>query len=127
MIMLKSPSQDRQRTLEESSIVTYTEAEILRIENLTKEYKIKKDSIFEATKYFKALDDVSLTVNRNEIFAWLERLRKSTLGKAILKLIKPTSGKIYFEGKDIETFDKKELFDYQEKGSNGISRSIFIT
>ena len=43
--------------------------ELLRIENLTKEYKVKKDSLFEKTRYFKALDDVSLTVNRNEIFA----------------------------------------------------------
>lgn len=92
-------------------------AEILRIENLTKEYKIKKDSIFEQAKYFKALDDVSLTVNRNEIFGLVGESGsgKSTLGKAILKLIKPTSGKIYFEGKDIETFDKKELFDYRRK------------
>ena len=31
-------------------------AEILRIENLTKEYKMKKDSLFESTKYY---DDLS--------------------------------------------------------------------
>lgn len=91
--------------------------ELLRIENLTKEYKVKKDSLFEKTRYFKALDDVSLTVNRNEIFGLVGESGsgKSTLGKAVLKLIKPTSGKIYFEGKDIETFSKKELFDYRRK------------
>ena len=70
--------------------------ELLRIENLTKEYKVKKDSLFEKTRYFKALDDVSLTVNRNEIFGLVGESGsgKSTLGKAVLKLIKPTSGKI---------------------------------
>ena len=34
---------------------------------------------------------------------------KSTMGRAILRLHEPTSGKVYFEGKDILGYNKKQL------------------
>jgi ABC-type sugar transport system ATPase subunit len=60
----------------------------------------------EITKKFgglTALDNVSLKLNRNEIFGLVgdNGAGKSTLVKIISGVLKPTSGKIYFEGKEV--------------------------
>ena len=39
---------------------------------------------------------------------------KSTMGRAILRLHEPTSGKVYFEGKDILGYNKKQLKDLRK-------------
>mgnify|MGYP003397962861 CR=1 FL=1 len=39
---------------------------------------------------------------------------KTTLGRSILRLVEPSSGKIIFEGKDVTKFDKKELREYRK-------------
>ena len=89
--------------------------EILRVEHLKKYYPVEK-SFLEKTltrcKHFvKAVDDISFTVQRGEIFtlAGESGCGKTTTGKLVVRLISPTSGKIFFDNADITTLDHEAL------------------
>ena len=75
--------------------------EILKVEHISKIYK--DSSILFKKKDKKALDDVSFNVNRGEIFGLVGESGsgKTTLSNIILRLIKQSSGTIYFNDKDI--------------------------
>lgn len=64
---------------------------------------IKKHFPWKRRKYVKAIDGVSLLINRRDIFglAGESGSGKTTLGRLMLRLIDPTSGSIFYEGKDI--------------------------
>ena len=88
--------------------------DILRIENIKKIYK--DSAILFRKKDNVALDDVSLTVKKGEIFGLVGESGsgKTTLSNIILRLVKETSGKIYFKDKDITEFSKEELKEYRK-------------
>lgn len=64
----------------------------------------------------KALDEVSLTVRQGETLGIVGEsgCGKSTMGRTILKLLEPTSGKIIFEGKDLTTLSPKEMIPHRK-------------
>jgi len=75
----------------------------------------EKDEVYKKTGVTVALWDVSFKIKRGEIFAiiGLSGSGKSTLVRCFNQLLKPTSGKILFEGKEIESFNKKELLEFR--------------
>jgi oligopeptide/dipeptide ABC transporter ATP-binding protein len=85
--------------------------EILRVEHLIKYYPVEKsflERVFTRCKHFvKAVDDVSFDVKRGEIFtlAGESGCGKTTTGKLVVRLISPTSGKLFFD--DVEITDLK--------------------
>ena len=89
--------------------------EILRVEHLTKYYPVEKSFLEKALarcKHFvKAVDDVSFTVKRGEIFtlAGESGCGKTTTGKIVVRLISPTSGKIFFDNVEITSLKKEAL------------------
>ncbi len=89
--------------------------EILRIEYVSKIYK--DSSILFKKEDNKALDDVSFSVNRGEIFGLVGESGsgKTTLSNIILRLVEESSGTIYFNDKDISKFNKRELKDYRRR------------
>ncbi|HSB83068.1 MAG TPA: ABC transporter ATP-binding protein [Nitrosarchaeum sp.] len=83
--------------------------EILRVEQLSKFFT--KKSIFSSkTTKIKAVDGVSFSVRKGEVFvlAGESGSGKSTIAKLILKSIEADSGKIFFENQEIKN-DKKNL------------------
>lgn len=78
--------------------------EILKVENLTKTYGKKDTEV-------KALDNISFSVNKGEFIAIVgaSGSRKSTLLHLIGGVDKPTSGKVYINGKDIYSLSKDEI------------------
>ena len=83
--------------------------EILRIEHLSK-FFIKKSIFSSKTSTVKAVDDVSFSLKKGEVFvlAGESGSGKSTIAKLILKSIHADSGKIVFEDQEIKN-DKKSL------------------
>lgn len=81
--------------------------EILRVENLTKVYKVKAG--FFKKKDFYALREVSLTLKKGEVLCVVGESGsgKSTLGKIILRLEKPTKGTVLYRDKDIFKWGKE--------------------
>ncbi len=59
----------------------------------------------------RAVDDVSLTISRGETVGLVGEsgCGKSTVGRTILRLYKPTAGRIVFDGRDISTLNDQEL------------------
>lgn len=83
--------------------------EILRIENLRK-FFIKKSIFRTKTITIKAVDDISFSLKKGEVFvlAGESGSGKSTIAKLILKSIQADSGKIIFENEEIKD-GKKSL------------------
>jgi oligopeptide/dipeptide ABC transporter ATP-binding protein len=71
--------------------------ELIRLEDIKKHFPWKK------RKYVKAVDGISLLINKRDIFGLVGESGsgKTTLGRVTLRLTDPTSGAIFFEGADI--------------------------
>ena len=76
--------------------------EILRVEGLTKSFT-KKGLFQKKSDITAAVDDVSFSLNQNEILAIAGQSGsgKSTIAKLILRAIEPDSGKIFFDKDEI--------------------------
>ncbi|MFC0299241.1 ABC transporter ATP-binding protein [Virgibacillus soli] len=87
------------------------EKPILEVEQLKKYFDIKGGVFGRKVGEVKAVDDISFAVKRGEILGIVGEsgCGKSTTGKAILRLIEPTSGQIKFEGQDITNLDAKKM------------------
>ena len=78
------------------------------------------------TKPLKAVDDVSLTINKGETLGLVGEsgCGKSTFGRTLLQLYKPTAGKIYYDTKliksddDIKEFRRKAAMVFQDPYSS---------
>ncbi|MFB5629244.1 MAG: ABC transporter ATP-binding protein [Nitrosarchaeum sp.] len=83
--------------------------EILRVEHISK-FFVKKSIFSSKSSTIKAVDDVSFTLKKGEVFvlAGESGSGKSTIAKLILKSIQYDSGKIFFEDQEIKN-DKKSL------------------
>jgi peptide/nickel transport system ATP-binding protein len=85
------------------SAINYQPSTILQVENLKVYFPVKKKLFGKASQFFKAVDDVSFEVTQGETLGLVGEsgCGKTTLGRTILQLIKPTEGKIFLEGKDV--------------------------
>jgi len=84
---------------------------ILKVENLSVSFPTNKNIFGKTLLQYKAVDDVSFTVNKNETVGLVGEsgCGKTTLGRAILNLIKPTTGNIYFKEKNIAKATDAEM------------------
>ena len=79
-----------------------------------KEYFNVSTGLF-SSKPLKAVDDISFAVNRGETLGLVGEsgCGKTTIGRTLLHLYKPTAGEIWFDGKRIES--KKDILEYRKK------------
>jgi len=87
---------------------------LLSVKDLKVHFPIKKGIFSRTTGFVYAVDGVSLTLKKGEILGIVGEsgCGKTTTGMALLHLIKPTSGKIVYRGRDISQTDnmpKSEL------------------
>ncbi|GAB3282666.1 ABC transporter ATP-binding protein [Sinomonas notoginsengisoli] len=87
----------------------------LIVENLTKVFRLRT-GIGRGTD-FTAVDDVSFRVRRGTTTAIVGESGsgKSTVAQMVLQLLKPTSGRIMFDGVDTATLDRKQLFAFRRR------------
>jgi len=90
---------------------------ILKVENLKKYFPIKGGFFGKTVGNVRAVDDISLEIKKGETLGIVGEsgCGKSTTGRAILQLLKPTDGKIYFKGQRIDGMKKSELRSIRPK------------
>ncbi len=85
--------------------------DLVVVENLVKYFPIRGGFFRRVQAHVRAVDGVSFTIKRGETLGLVGEsgCGKTTTGRTILRLTPHTSGKVYFEGKDIFSLKGKEL------------------
>jgi len=85
--------------------------ELLKVKDLKVWFPIKSGIIQRTIGHVKAVDGVTFNVLKGETLGIVGESGsgKTTMGKSILRLVKPTSGEIYFEGINIIKASRSEM------------------
>ena len=85
---------------------------LLEVTDLVKHFPIKSGLLIDRTvDYVRAVDGISFSVNKGETLGLVGESGsgKSTACRAVLQLLKPTSGSVKFEGREIAGLGRREL------------------
>jgi oligopeptide transport system ATP-binding protein len=90
---------------------------LLEVKNLKVHFPVTQRLFSGVKNHLKAVDDVSLSLAPGETLGLVGEsgCGKTTLGRAIVRLIEPTAGEVYFEGEDITSLDGSELRSWRRK------------
>ena len=88
---------------------------LVEVRNLKEYFNIATGAF--TTKPLKAVDDVSFSIHRGETLGLVGEsgCGKTTVGRTLLHLYKPTAGQIFFDGKEVKT--KKDVLEYRRKSA----------
>lgn len=83
---------------------------ILEVKDLCKYFKVGRKQTL------KAVDHVNLSLKRGETLGLVGEsgCGKTTCGRTMMKLYEPTSGRVFFEGKDVSKLKGKELLKFKK-------------
>ena len=83
---------------------------VLEIRSLTKFFPVRAGVFLRKVGDVHAVDDVSLKVHRGETLGLVGEsgCGKSTVGRVILNLLRPTQGQVFFEGRDLSELSRSE-------------------
>jgi oligopeptide transport system ATP-binding protein len=84
---------------------------LLRIRNLKKYFPVRSGLFSRETGHVHAVDDVSFDITEGETLGLVGEsgCGKSTTGRAILRLIEPTSGEIWFRDRNVTELDERSM------------------
>jgi len=84
---------------------------LLTVNNLKKYFPIKTGLVKRTTGNVKAVDGVSFNIKKGKVLGIVGEsgCGKSTLGRTILRLLTPTEGEVFYEGKSVFDMDHKEM------------------
>lgn len=90
---------------------------ILRVRDLSVHYPLPKNWLKKKREYFRAVEGVSFNVFKGETLGLVGEsgCGKTTLGRAILRLIEPTAGNVLFEEKDVTTLNYNSLREMRKR------------
>ena len=88
---------------------------LIEVKNLKEYFDISVGPM--KTKPLKAVDDVSFTINKGETLGLVGEsgCGKTTVGRTILHLYKPTGGEVWYNGKQIKT--KQDIQEFRKKAT----------
>lgn len=84
---------------------------LLDVKDLVKSFPLKKANFFQETRYVHAVNGVNFSLRKGETLGLVGEsgCGKTTTGRAILRLVEPTSGSIKFKGQDVAKLKEHEL------------------
>lgn len=90
---------------------------LLEVKDLSVWFPSKKNLFGKALEFTKAVDDISFEVYKGETLGLVGEsgCGKTTLGRALLRLIEPTKGKIIYAGDDLTAKKGNELNPLREE------------
>lgn len=90
---------------------------LLSAQNLSVWFPVKKNILGKALSFTKAVDNVSFDVYKNETLGLVGEsgCGKTTLGRTLLRLIEPASGKIVYNGIDLTAKKRDELHSLRKE------------
>lgn len=91
---------------------------LVRVENLQKHFPVMEGILLQRqVAAIKAVDGITFNINRGETLSLVGEsgCGKSTTGRMILQLSRPTGGKIYFEDTDLTALNPKELQPFRRR------------
>ncbi|MCY9592285.1 dipeptide ABC transporter ATP-binding protein [Paenibacillus chitinolyticus] len=86
------------------------ETPLVEVRGLRKSFAVKK-GWFGAAKYLRAVDGLSFAIRQGETFSLVGEsgCGKSTTGRLVNRLLKPTSGEVWFNGQNISSFSDNQM------------------
>ena len=92
-----------------------TRTDILRAENVSKLYPVRRDFFGRVREWFGALNGVSVEIEEGKTLGLIGESGsgKSTLGKILLDIEKPTEGKVFYKGREISTLRGRDYKEYR--------------
>jgi peptide/nickel transport system ATP-binding protein/oligopeptide transport system ATP-binding protein len=90
---------------------------LIEVRELKKHFPIYRGLLARVSGHVYAVDGVSFSIERGETLGLVGEsgCGKSTVGRTLLKLLQPTSGRIFVDGADITDLDAARMFPYREK------------
>ena len=90
---------------------------VLQVEDLKKHYPVKSGFLRRTTGQVFAVDGVSFSIAPGQTLGLVGEsgCGKSTVARAVMRLVAPTSGRVLVEGTDIATLSKAELRPYRRQ------------
>ena len=84
---------------------------LVKIEGVYKDYQLPKKYLFQKAPVFRALHGITLELNKGTSFGIVGEsgCGKSTLARIVMALDKPTSGKVFFDGRDLFNMPARDL------------------
>jgi len=84
---------------------------LLEVKDIKKWFPSKSKLFSKEKVYIKAVDGVSFTLNKGETLGVVGEsgCGKSTMGRTVLRILEPTAGEVYFEGKEFTSLKDAEL------------------
>lgn len=85
--------------------------QLVQVEHLVKYFPVRAGLMQKIVAQVQAVDDVSFTVRQGETLGMVGEsgCGKTTIGRAMLRLVEPSSGSVFFDGKNILKLRGQEL------------------
>ena len=90
---------------------------LLKVENLKKHFPLEKTFFGKVKSWVKAADDISFSIPKGTTLGLVGEsgCGKTTLGRALLRLIEPTSGRVFYNKTDITALKAGEMKAMRQK------------
>ena len=110
---LQITAEERQAHLKQ----LYSQSPLLKVEGLKTWYPLRKGVFSRVYDHVKAVDEMDLEVYEGETLGLVGEsgCGKTTLGRSILRLAEPTSGKVWFDGIEVTALKGQALRDFRKQ------------